>query len=241
MYETEKPTKGVLLEYMIYQKTRTQNMADVKTLNMWGYELEDITVVSKLINAETISLPINKITNLSAFSTCRNLKNLLLRQNLISDFSELDHLQDLPHLTTLSLSENPICKDPNYREIVIRKLPQLQKLDDIEVSLCGSFNKVNENAHSRDNVQPEHINQKQHLLRKSENVQGMKKQFNIISSIQQRDEESKTPRCSAPPVLTPRQHHNDANYLTAVLSLIPELSPESMQIVLQAIHDRCSH
>lgn len=234
MYETEKPTKGVLLEYMIYQKTRTQNMADVKTLNMWGYELEDISIVSKLINAETISLPINKITSLSAFSTCRSLKNLLLRQNQISDFSELDYLQDLPHLTTLSLSENPISRDPNYRETVIRKLPQLQKLDDIEVSLRGAFKRPSENS-NKENL-PE---QKQHLLRKSENVQGMKK-FNIISSIQSREEEqARTPRCAP----TPRIHaeRNDSNYLTAVLSLIPELSPESMQIVLQAIHDRCSH
>ena len=204
-------------------------MADVKTLNMWGYELEDISVVSKLVNAETISLPINKISSLSAFSTCRSLKNLLLRQNQISDFSELDHLQDLPHLTTLSLSDNPISRDPNYRETVICKLPQLQKLDDIEVSLRGAFKRPNENS-KRENF-PE---QKQHRLRKSE---VSIKKFNIISSIQNREEEQAlTPRCAP----TPRER-NDANYLTAILSLIPELSPESMQVVLQAIHDRCSH
>ena len=130
----DKPKSGVLKEIMIFQKTRTQNLADVRTLNMWGYELEDVSIISKLINAETISLPINKIKTLAPFKTCKNLKNLLLRQNQISDISEIQFLAGLPNLKNLTLADNPIASLPNYRETVINTIPQLEKLDDIEVT-----------------------------------------------------------------------------------------------------------
>lgn len=46
------------------------------------------------------------------------------------------YLQQLPHLKYLWLEENP-CVDnagPNYRSIVLRALPNLKKLDNIDVS-----------------------------------------------------------------------------------------------------------
>ena len=243
MFDGEKSTKGVLLPHMIYQKTRTQNLADVKAINLWGYELEDISVIGELTNAETIALPINKITTLAPFATCYSLRNLLLRQNLISDFNELDYLQGLTRLTHLSLSDNPIARDPNYREIVIRKLPQLQKLDDVDVSVKAP--RANENM-DRDNVRFDAIPpvqpRRKGLLRKSEST-GMKKQFNLAALAPQCDESPKSSRWEPSPVKAPpkvnARRGDDSNMLTAVLSLIPELSADSLQIVLQAIHQRC--
>lgn len=242
MFDGEKSTKGVLLAHMIYQKTRTQNLADVKALNMWGYELEDVSIIGRLTNAETIALPINKITTLAPFSTCRSLRNLLLRQNMISDFSEIDYLQGLDRLTNLSLSDNPIARDPNYRQIVIQKLPQLQKLDDLDVSIKSAPMRSNENVHF-DQQPPLQPPKRQQLLRKSESS-GMKKQFNLAALAPLHEEPVKSSRWEpappkAPAIKPTRASGDDSNMLTAVLSLIPELSPNSLQIVLEAIQERC--
>ena len=243
MFESAKPTKGILLEHMVFQKTRTQNLADVKALNMWGHELEDVSIISRMVNAETIALPINKITTLAPFASCRNLKNLLLRQNQISDFNELDYLQGLDRLTNLSLNDNPIAYDPNYREIVISKLPQLQKLDDIDVSVKIARRPSVDNVRFEP-VQPAPVNVRKNLLRKSESS-GMKKQFNLSALTPDFEEPPRKSSRWEPAPLQPskptvvKRDGDDSNMLTAVLSLIPELSANSLQIVLEAIQQRC--
>ena len=47
---------------------------------------------------------------------------------------EIDYLEDLVNLRKLSLAENPICELKNYRLYVIKLLPRLEKLDDIDVT-----------------------------------------------------------------------------------------------------------
>jgi hypothetical protein len=169
---------------MIFQKTRTRNLADVSALNMWGCELEDVSIIAQMPNVETLSLPMNKISTLAPFSYCKNLHSLLLRDNQISRIEEINSLQNLPHLITLSLIDNPITEVPNYRAIVIGKLPQLRTLDEISIPLTTPSEKVSRKAHSKGK---------------------------------------------------PR----DANMLAAVISLIPELSRDSLRIVLEAIEKRC--
>jgi hypothetical protein len=213
---------------MIFQKTRTQNLADVRSLNMWGYQLEDVSILSGLVNVETLSLPINNISTLAPFSACRNLRSLLLRQNRISSFQELEHLRDLPHLSTLSLSDNPIALEPNYRETVLRKLPQLRKLDDVEVSVKVDTFATNENAMNGAKVErllPRPG--RQPMLRASE-ASGMKQKFNLGQMVR----EVQVQRA-------PRQK-NDSPLLTAVLALLPQLTVESLQIVLESIEKLCA-
>jgi len=184
-----KAPAGVLLERMILQRTRAQSLRDVRSLSLWGYDLEDVSVVSQLPNAETLSLPINKIGSLAPFSQCYSLRHLFLRQNQISDVAELNHLRGLSHLQTLSLIENPITQHPHYREIAIRTLPQLQLLDDVPVSRSDAEVPRQEAAPAR--------------KRRHEEIRG--------------------------------EDERDAHFLTAVLALIPELTSESLQIVLDAI------
>jgi hypothetical protein len=187
-------SNNTLHEHVIFMKTRAQALPDVRALNLWGYELEDVSIISQLVNLETLSLPINKITTLAPFASCRNLKSLLLRRNSIVSFDELEHLRDLRSLRTLSLSENPIAEHPNYREIVIRKLPQIRTLDDMDVA-----------------------------------VKTMPVRMYNDTPI--------------PREKSRRNTHSDAQrsgVLTAVLSLIPELSHESLHIVLEAIQARCT-
>lgn len=82
------------------------------------------------------SYSVNKIKNLSDFENCRQLKELYLRKNEIQDLNEIAYLQGLPELSHLWLEENP-CVDkagPNYRAIILRALPKLKKLDNIDVT-----------------------------------------------------------------------------------------------------------
>jgi hypothetical protein len=206
--------KGVLQEHMIFQKTRTQSLLDVRALNMWGYELENVSIISQMTNAETLSLPVNKISTLAPFESCRHLQQLLLRDNQISSFDELHYLEDLPCLTTLSLINNPITQRPNYRETVIRKLPRLRKLDDIDI---GAHAEAHANAEV---LRPQSA--RPATPRKNSGPEEVRVYAN-------RGRE----------VLPRRSSGGDANMLAAVLSLIPELSPESLHIVLEAIEKRC--
>jgi hypothetical protein len=210
-------TKGILQEHVVFQKTRTQSLTDVRTLNLWGFELEDISIVSQMTNAETLSLPVNKISTLAPFESCKHLQKLLLRNNQISSFDELNYLQNLPCLTTLSLIDNPIAQQPNYREIAIRKLPRLKMLDGIDVSV-------------RQNVQTEVQPQLSRPVVARKNVQNdLGGEGRVLGEPKlrgNRGRESERPR---------RVGGDDSNMLAAVLSLIPELSPESLHLVLEAI------
>ena len=57
------------------------------------------------------------------------MRELYIRKNKISSFTELEHLKKVPNLTVLWLSENPVVSSQNYRLRVLKTLPQLKKLD----------------------------------------------------------------------------------------------------------------
>ncbi|KAG5887115.1 hypothetical protein JTB14_000746 [Gonioctena quinquepunctata] len=67
-------------------------------------------------------------------SHCNRLEELYIRQNDIRDVTEVMYLQNLPNLKNLWLGENPCANTDGYRLAVIKALPQLQKLDNIQVS-----------------------------------------------------------------------------------------------------------
>lgn len=45
-----------------------------------------------LPNVEVVSLSVNKITSLKDFQNCKNLRELYVRKNEISDYHEIDYL-----------------------------------------------------------------------------------------------------------------------------------------------------
>ena len=49
--------------------------------------------------------------------------------------NELRYLENLPKLKVLNLAENPICSaGVDYRAVVLKYLPNLEKLDDVAVT-----------------------------------------------------------------------------------------------------------
>ena len=123
-----------LTRELIVQKVKSDRLESIKKLNLWGSNLEDISIISQMPSLEIVSLSVNKIHSLKAFQNLRNLKELYLRQNAISNLNEIKYLGDCDNLTKLWLKENPICSNPNYREVIICVLPQVQNLDDKEIT-----------------------------------------------------------------------------------------------------------
>ncbi|KXZ49111.1 hypothetical protein GPECTOR_23g41 [Gonium pectorale] len=124
----------VLTEQIIKGKTRLDKLEEVKNLNLWGQELDDCAVLAKLPNLEVLSLSVNRLSSLKDFKHCSKLQELYLRKNDVRDLNEIQHLVNLKDLKVLWLSDNPCADHPNYKQFVARALPQLQKLDNDDLS-----------------------------------------------------------------------------------------------------------
>ena len=119
---------------LIAQKVKSDRIESIRNLNLWGSNIEDVSIIAEMPLLEIVSLSVNKIRTLRPFANLQNLRELYLRQNLISNLNEIKYLTECQNLSVLWLSQNPICDNPNYRAVVICVLPQLQKLDDIPIT-----------------------------------------------------------------------------------------------------------
>ena len=118
----------------ILMRCKTDKLTQIKKLNLWGNDLEDVSALRDLPNMEICSLSLNKISSLRDFQSSKKLKELYLRKNQIADLQELKYLGGLPNLKVLWLWDNPICQHPLYRQYCIKLLPNLVKLDSTAVS-----------------------------------------------------------------------------------------------------------
>jgi Leucine-rich repeat (LRR) protein len=126
--------KALTLE-TIMLRTKSDKINCIKNLNLWGNDLEDVSCLVNVPNLEVVSLSVNKIRSLKPFAKLSNLKDLYLRSNQISSFSEINYLTSCKLLRTLTLNENPIADIPNYRKKIIQLLPQLIKLDEKVITI----------------------------------------------------------------------------------------------------------
>ena len=150
-----------LSKELIAQKVKSDRIESIRNLNLWGSNIEDISIIEEMPSLEIVSLSVNKIRTLRPFANLQNLRELYLRRNLITNLNEIKYLIDCQNLSVLWLSENPICDNPNYRSVVICILPQLQKLDDIAITdeerdkaekkLSGNFEDNEDEEHPKEN------------------------------------------------------------------------------------------
>ena len=123
-----------LTENLILQKTKVGDLSLVKNLNLWGSDLDDVSLVSKLPNLEVLALSVNKVTSLKDIAECKSLRELYLRKNDITSLGEAFYLSKLPNLTVLWLCDNPCASHPMYRLFTVRCCTKLKQLDNVEVS-----------------------------------------------------------------------------------------------------------
>ena len=119
---------------LVMQKCKFDKINDIKNLNLWGNDLEDISLITEMPNIEICSLSLNKIVSLKDFSSCKKLTELYLRKNLVKDLQEIKYLTLCPNLKVLWLWDNPIADHPLYRQYIVKLLPNLIKLDNNAVT-----------------------------------------------------------------------------------------------------------
>jgi hypothetical protein len=126
-------SENVLTEELIINKSKNKELGEIKNLNIWGSDLEDISIIIKCYNLEVATFSANKIKTLSHFSFLPKLTELYLRKNNISDLNEIKFLKICGLLKILWLEGNPISFLPNYRKFIINELSHIQKLDNIPI------------------------------------------------------------------------------------------------------------
>ncbi|XP_017156229.1 uncharacterized protein LOC108164819 [Drosophila miranda] len=125
----------ILTEQLVETKSKVSDIRYAIRLNAWGSDLHDISILLRMPRLEVLALSVNKIRSLSSLQKCHRLKEVYLRRNEIQSFEELKHLRNAQGLRSLWMEENP-CSEAagaNYRACVLRMLPQVTKLDDVEV------------------------------------------------------------------------------------------------------------
>ena len=121
-----------LTKEIIINRVGSDKLDSIKSLNLWGNNLDDITLISEMASLEILSLSSNQIKDIKVLKHLKNLKELYLKDNKISDFNQVEFLKNCKKLEILNLSENPISYQQNYRQKILEILPNLKKLDDIE-------------------------------------------------------------------------------------------------------------
>ena len=143
-----------------------------------------------LIKIEILSLSLNKISNISPLKNCLNLRELYLRKNNISSLNQIDNLINLQNLKILWLDENPISNLENYKDYIIKKLPQIIKLDNEIIDKTNYILKY-KSTESCDSKKYKnkiiHLNEKKLILRRANSNET--KKVNLFMSSRKRKNE----------------------------------------------------
>lgn len=81
---------------MVQMRCKTDKIDAIDKVNLWGNELEDVTLIWSMPNLTVISLAVNKLKSLEDFQYCPRLKELYMRKNDIRDINELNYLWNCP-------------------------------------------------------------------------------------------------------------------------------------------------
>ena len=141
----------MLTKEQIEKKYPGKKLEKIKHLNLWGKDLENIDIISKLKSLKIISLSANKISSLKPFQDLGDLKELYLRNNNISNIDEIDYLKKCNNLKSLWLEDNPIYINniDEYKKKIIEKLPNLENLDNIPINdIKNGINNNNKDINS---------------------------------------------------------------------------------------------
>ena len=100
-------------------------------INLTDNSISEINYLPRLKKLKTLMLINNRITKIeNDFAiNCPFLTNLVLTNNKISDFQQIDNIASCKTLQKLYLVDNMVTKMKNYRLYVIYKMPTLRILD----------------------------------------------------------------------------------------------------------------
>lgn len=133
-------------------------MGNLKILNTSSNEISKIDYLENLTSLKELDISKNKIRQIdpNSFNTQMQLiclkfeenglktlmnidwlvrlQQLSIQSNRISEFWDVEKLENLPKLFDLNLNANPIVKKPGYRQQVLKRLLGIKVLDGWEVT-----------------------------------------------------------------------------------------------------------
>eukprot|EP00898_Chlorokybus_atmophyticus_P002174 jgi/Chlat1/2958/Chrsp2S04689 len=244
-----------LTEKMVLAKTRAECLDHVRNLNLWGNNIDDVSVLERMPNVQVLSLSVNKISSLQDFSQCHKLQELYLRKNEVSRLEEVRWLAGLPALRVLWLCDNACAESPHYRAAIIRAIPTLQKLDhnvtDEERAECASVQLPPELDFA--SALSAVASEQQRVGSGARAAPSAAAEEPVPAGLERR---SSTSRQSAPPVepftqlsvanhaprpqnkASPTPAQASSNVLYAVMALLNELDEDGLQIVKTEVDQR---
>ncbi|ELU13273.1 hypothetical protein CAPTEDRAFT_146302, partial [Capitella teleta] len=106
---------------------------DLKILYLQSNLIPKIENISRLKKLEYLNLALNNIEKIENLQGCESLKKLDLTVNFVIQLTDIESLRELYNLEQLFLTGNPCTQYEGYKDYVIATLPQLKKLDGIDI------------------------------------------------------------------------------------------------------------
>ena len=73
MNSNSKNSSNPLTREIIVNKCKNDNFKEIKNINLWGCDLDDMSMLRQLPNLEVASLSVNKMVQMSDFAFCPKL------------------------------------------------------------------------------------------------------------------------------------------------------------------------
>lgn len=109
-------------------------MAELRVLNLADNRLTELSGLQGLYSLAELNARKNQIQRVVGADVAQNLERLYLSHNDITHLSDAASILDVPYLAELTLDNNPISKDPFYRELWIENIKTLRAFDNKRVS-----------------------------------------------------------------------------------------------------------
>ena len=272
---TDDSETVTLTQEMALKSGKAATLNAISKLYFYHERISDISIIEQMPNLEIAYFTSNNLTTLKSFSKLQKLRELYIRYNKLASFDELNYLKDLKNLRVLWMMNNPIAELPAYREITIKLLPQLTKLDDVEISdaerrfvalaspdvkpkveepkrltkanVSQSFPDIDPAAAPQEKPKPpeklpplDKVSQPQQPKKPIPSALSPKKKPILASINKTKALPPSSALSTSQNVQTPvqtKEKEDDSNLLSAVLTLLPELSIESLEIVVHKIRE----
>ncbi|KAL4466826.1 hypothetical protein ABPG74_010423 [Tetrahymena malaccensis] len=109
------------------------SMRSLKILMISRVRLQDLSGLNAFPLLQELYASYNQIKNLNDLYFNENIEVLDLEGNEIADNDQIEVIETMSKVKILNLTQNPISKKEDYRQLIRQKLPQLQILDDIPI------------------------------------------------------------------------------------------------------------
>ncbi len=125
----EKLVKLCLDNNYIEEIVNLSHLTSLKWLDLSFNKIRKIQGLDALTQLEDLSLYSNKISVIEGLDNLPNLQCLSLGNNRIDSMEQVIKLRQIRSLKMLTLASNPICKEAEYRNIVLAYVDSITYLD----------------------------------------------------------------------------------------------------------------